>query len=192
MMVKDSIRRGEADCGSPASICDFGGSRLRIYVLYTTIEGTLAAVNTAAQHARDLGAGLTIVVADVVPFRYPVEAAPVSASFYETLCRALIEESRLEKNTCEIEVYFCRDQAACIEQVLKPKSLVVLGATKSWRNRHERRLEKALKQKGFDTVFVLAEGRSLIPSVDRIVHRMAVEDGARAHLCEHSGRFDLH
>lgn len=169
-----------------------GGGRLRISVVHTTIEGTLAALNAAAQHARGLCADIAIIVTEVVPFRYPLEAAPVPVGFFEALCLALIEESGLEKSACDIEIHFCRDQAACLEAVLRPKSLVVIGAKRCLWPRRERRLEKALKLKGFDTVLVRAKSRSIESCSERVVRRMTVEGGPRGHLCEHSGRFDLH
>jgi hypothetical protein len=192
MMVKDRILGGEPHCGDPGFIRDHRGGRLRISVVFTTIEGTLAALNMAARCAKGLCADIAIVVAEVVPFRFPVEMPPVRVRFFEGLCVALIEESKLEKNACNIEVYFCRDQVACLESALKPKSVVVIGAERGWWRRRERGLEEALNRRGFDAIFVCAASSSSESCSQRIAHRLAVEEEARAHLCERSGRLDLH
>lgn len=192
MMVKDRILGGETHCGDLGPVRDSRGGRLRISVVLTTIEGTLAALNMAARCAKGLCADIALIVTEVVPFRYPVEMAPVRVCFFEALCVALIEESRMEKNACDIEVYFCRDQVACLEGALKPKSLVVIGAERCWWRRRERGLEEALNRRGFDAILVCAASHSMDSNSQRIAHRLAVEGEARAHLCERSGRFDLH
>jgi hypothetical protein len=192
MIVKDRIFEGEPHCGDPGFVRDHRGGRLRISVVFTTIEGTLAALNMAATCAKGLCADIAIVVADVVPFRYPVETAPVRACFFETLCAAMIEESRLEKNACDIEVYFCRDQIACLQSALKPRSLVVIGAERCWWRRRERRLEEALTLRGFDALLVCTASPAIESCSRRIVNRLAAEEEAKAHLCERSARPDLH
>lgn len=193
MLVKDRILGGETHCGDPDPIRDEHDDRLRVSVVFTTIEGTLAALDMAAKCAKGLCADIAIVVAEVVPFRYPVEAAPVRTGYFETLLLALIEESRLERNACDIEVHFCRDQVTCLQGALRPKSLVVIGAEKKgWRGRRERRLEEALNMQGFDAILVHAAPSSRESCSLKIARRLADKAEAMAHSCDRSGRLDLH
>jgi hypothetical protein len=99
-------------------------------VLLTTIEATLAALNRAAHFAKGLDVEIVLVVTDVVSFHYPLENPPVAAYFFERLCFALIDESNLDADKVNIEIYFCRDRVQCLQLILKPRSLVVIGAKK--------------------------------------------------------------
>jgi hypothetical protein len=192
MIVADRIVGGETHSGDPVPHLERHGDRLRVSVIYTSIEGTLAALHTASGCAKGLCADIAIVVAEAVPFRYPVAAPPVRVSFFEKVCQALIEEARLERNRCDIEVHFCRDQVACLESTLRPKSLVVIGARKSWWRRRERGLERALNERGFDALLVYSGSKSVATRSDKLIERLAAQADGKVHVCERSGRLDLH
>ena len=59
------------------------GPRLRVTVVFTTAEGTIAALRTAAGLAKNLGARMALVVTEVVPFHFPLDHPPVSIEFLE-------------------------------------------------------------------------------------------------------------
>ena len=188
-MIKHCATGGETFYGHPEIASDGDAGRLRVSVVYTTLEGTLAALSVAARCARSLCADIGIVVAQEVPSHYEVEKPPVSAAFFEGLCFALAEELGLERDICHVEVYFCRDQMACLMRVLKPKMPVVLGAGRGWWLRRERRLEKRLRTRGFDPVLVHDASRFIQYCAWQAARRMAVVENT-ASLDKHRGWLD--
>jgi hypothetical protein len=162
----------------PAGAGDSDPERLRITVILTTIEGTMAALRAAANLARGLRAEIVLVVAEVVYFRYPVEHPPVESSFFERLGTALADELQLEGDVFELEIHFCRDRVRCLEQSLPPRSLVMMGAKKCWWRGRERNLERALRQRGYDVVVVRASAPPGEEHAGRVVDRLLRETSA--------------
>src|SRR2546422_259400 len=102
-------------------------SDLEINVVFTDSEGTLAAIKTAGHLACDLGARINLVVAQAVPLPFPLMRPPVSIPFteqrlFDLACQGV--QGPFETLVC---LYFCRDKRQILSQVLKPKSLVVIG-----------------------------------------------------------------
>lgn len=188
-MIKHCATGGETFYGDPEIASDGDAGRLRVSVVYTTLEGTLAALSVAALCARSLCADIGIVVAQEVPSHYEVERPPVTAAFFENLCFALAEELGLEKDVCHVEVHFCRDQMACLRRVLKPKLPVVLGTGRGWWRRRERRLEKGLRARGFDAVLVHNGSHFIKYCAWQAARRMTGAENT-ANLDEHRGRLD--
>jgi hypothetical protein len=128
--------------------------RLRVTVLYTTIEGTLAALTTGAELARGLAAEVEVLVTEQVPFHYLLDQPPVVAGFFERLCVELVRQAKLDLNSVDIKIYFCRDRLNCLGQMLRRRSLVVIGVKRCWWPRRERALQRALNEMGHDAVMV--------------------------------------
>jgi hypothetical protein len=151
--------------------------RVRVIVVFTTIEGTLAALKSAAKFAQALNAEITLLVTQVVYFRYPLETPPVSAKFLYRLCVALIEEMKtdeleLDGDAVNIDIHFCREQVPCLQFALKPRSVVVIGARKSWWRKPERKLERALKRMGHDVLLVSDGASDYRARAKSVVHRL--------------------
>lgn len=156
---------------APAARHDSG--RLHIHVVFTTIEGTIAALRSAADSAASLGADITLLVTEVVYYRYPLETPPVSPAFLQDRCIAVIEEARLDVSAINIEIYFCRRQMQCLQFRLKPRSIVVIGERKLYWPSRELKLERTLKLLGHDVLLVNA-GFSMFKSHSRSIrHRLA-------------------
>jgi hypothetical protein len=79
---------------------------------------------------------------------------PVVAAFFERLCVELVRQAKLELAAVNISIYFCRDRLKCLAQMLRPRSLVVIGARRCWWPRRERALQRALSSMGHDAVVV--------------------------------------
>jgi hypothetical protein len=170
------IWEAEPTHGEPGLSLDSHPHRLRITVVFTTIEGTLAALDTAASFARDLRAEIAIVVTEVVSFRHPLDSPPGDWHFFERMCLALIGESRLDANNVSFKVHFCRDSNRCLELSLSPHSLVVIGARNCWWPRRERELERVLHQFGHDVVLVRATAMSEKARAQAVVDRLLEEE----------------
>jgi hypothetical protein len=163
--------------GGPSPFVESDSGRLRVVVVFTTIEGTLAALKSAAKFAQALNAEITLLVTQVVYFRYSMESPPVSADFLCRLCVALLEELKTEEleldgDAVHIDIHFCREQVPCLQFALKPRSVVVIGARKSWWRRPERKLEHALKRMGHDVLLVSGEENDYRARAESVVHRL--------------------
>lgn len=94
-----------------------------------------------------------------VPFHFPLDRPPVSVEFLERYQIRLVLESGLRAEEVHIEMFLCSDRTECLRRVLRPRSLVVVGARRRrWLNK-ERRLERWLGRLGHRVIFaeVVAE-----------------------------------
>lgn len=144
--------------GSPRFDPDSEPRRLRITVVFNTIEGTLSALDAASSLARELGAEILLLVTEVVSFRYPLESPPGDWHFFERLCDALLDQAAGTRTRSE--VHFCRDIYECLQQTLAPHSLVLVGARRRRWCGLERDLHRTLLRLGHDVLLVPCSGTS--------------------------------
>jgi hypothetical protein len=162
--------------GPSGILPDISGSseprRLRVTVVFTTIEGTMAALDTATALARGLSAQIILVVTEVVYFRWSLESPPVSRHFFEELCLGLVHSASLDANKITFEIHFCRNQIQCLEQTLRPHSLVVLGAKRRLWFAPERKLEHRLLQLGHDVLLIDSASTAIELDANTLVSRL--------------------
>jgi len=125
-------------------------SRLNISVIYTGLETTLTALKQAGVLASSLGARITLVATQLVPFPLPLTTPPVLSDFNEQRFRVIAGQSRVETR---VSVYLCRDRMETLKTVLKPHSLVVIGGSKGWWPTSEKRLAAKLRRVGHEVIF---------------------------------------
>jgi hypothetical protein len=143
---------GDADVDlEPAS-----ESRLRITVLHTTPEGTVAALQAAANLAKSLGGQIDVQVHEAVPIHFSLERPHVPACFLETHLLAVIAEAGVPVDELSIHVWLCRNQKQSIADTLAPHSLVVIGGKTRWWNWHDRSLARWLRAAGHQVLLVPA------------------------------------
>jgi len=130
------------------------GARLNVTVLFTSVEGTMAALRTAGTLAGKLGGRITIVVPEVVPYHLPLNKPPVSQEWNERRFRVLAAESSVETS---VRFYLCRDEDEMLARRLKPHSLVVLGGKRYWWPTRESRLAKRLRRLGHEVILAETE-----------------------------------
>ena len=82
-------------------------AQLNVTVLFTSVEGTMAALRTAGALASKLGGRITIVVPEVVPYHLPINQPPVLHDWNEKRFRVLAAESSVETS---VRFYLCRDE----------------------------------------------------------------------------------
>jgi hypothetical protein len=102
------------------------GRKLDLQVIFTDLPRTAAALAKARSMARGLGARITLMVAQVVPYPLPLGAPDVPVEFTERMLERLAVEDTA------IEIYLCRDRNETIRRAIPPDSLVIVGARK-WR-----------------------------------------------------------
>src|ERR1019366_7440567 len=83
------------------------GQRLNIAVVFTSVDSTLAALQAAGNLANSLGARITLVVPQIVPYPLPLETPPVLVEFNEKRFRVMASESPVETS---VQIYLCRDR----------------------------------------------------------------------------------
>ena len=127
------------------------GPQLDIHVIFTNMADTQATLKTASALAHDLGARITILAAQVVPYPLPLGSPPVPIEFTERALGLMACEQEVET---AIKVYLCRDQRQTIRQILKPESVVVIGGRKRWWPTAGQSLARILKQDGHHVVLV--------------------------------------
>jgi hypothetical protein len=128
--------------------------RLRVTVLYTTPAGTVAALVSAGDLARQLGAQITLIATKVVPFLLPLDHPHVAIDFLTKHCRDLVAEADVMDEQVTIRIWLCRDREDCLMQALLPHSLIVIGGGSRWWQRSERGLASRLQRLGHRVVFV--------------------------------------
>src|SRR5665213_4466151 len=125
--------------------------KLDIAVVFTYVESTLAALKEAGNLANSLGARITLVVPQVVPYPLPLETPPVLVEFNEKRFRVMASETPVETS---VQIYLCRDRFETLTSVLKPGSIVVVGGRKRWWwPTSEEVLARSLRHAGHEVVF---------------------------------------
>ncbi len=124
---------------------------LQIYVIFTEYARTGYALEAASLMAEDLGATLTLLAAQVVPYPLPLEDPPVAPEFSE---RRLAAMAGRQSPAAEVRLLFCRDRGDTIRKALAPRSLVVIGEAGPWRSREERGLARLLRRDGHEVILL--------------------------------------
>jgi hypothetical protein len=124
--------------------------QLSIGVIFTSVESTLAALKEAGTLATSLGARITLLVPQVVPYPLPLESPPVLLEFNERRFRLLASQSPVETT---VRIYLCRDGLETLVNVLSPGSIVVIGGQKRWWPTQEKKLARHLRQAGHEVFF---------------------------------------
>lgn len=122
---------------------------LQLYVVFTDLDATRAALNTACRLIRDLNARLILLVAKVVPYPLPLEAPLVSDAF---TARVLSQLAAEQETDMTVRVYLCRDRDETIRRALEPGSLVVIGRRKRWWPNGTRALARQLQRDGHEVI----------------------------------------
>lgn len=124
-------------------------STLNITVVFTTVEATIAALKKAGNLAESLGAQITLVVPQIVPFPLPLTSPPVLLEFQENRFREIAAQSPVD---ITVQLYLCRDGMDTLNKVLKTHSLVVVGGRKRFWPTLAQRLARRLRKSGHEVI----------------------------------------
>jgi hypothetical protein len=127
---------------------------LNVVVVCSSMQETRAALRKAGTLASELGAQITLVVPQTVPYPLPLTSPPVLLDFAERRLRDLASESPV---AVVIRIYLCRDRYEALDMVLKPRSLVVLGGRKRWWPTAEKALARRLRRQGHEVILTETE-----------------------------------
>src|SRR5215472_4868680 len=78
--------------------------RLNISMVFTSVEATLAALRKAGNLAASLGARITLLAPQVVPYPLPLGSPPVLLDWNERRFRVIAEQSPVETI---VRLYLC-------------------------------------------------------------------------------------
>jgi hypothetical protein len=127
---------------------------LEVNVIFTELEATSAALQAAESFARELGAHIRLRAGLVVPLQLPLDQPLVSVEFFERSLRDLINRPDQDELERTAHLYICRDWADTLAEVLKPDSLVVIGARRRWWPTSASRLARALRARNNRVIVV--------------------------------------
>jgi hypothetical protein len=126
-----------------------------VFVVFTSIDETLAAVRIASDLAKALGVPLTLVHPRTVPYVLPVDA-PNGLSAVETdaFVHRVGDAGRDAGVDVRVRVYLCRDARQVIPMAFRPHSLIVIAGRRRWWPTPTKRWRRALEAAGHFVVFV--------------------------------------
>jgi hypothetical protein len=139
---------------APISAPETLNPELEVNVVYTRLPSTAKTLSLASGLARGLGARVNVHVAQVIPYPLELKSPPVCVSLAEKQLLALAGEQPVETS---IQIYLCRDLTETIRQVLKPKSVVVIGGRKNWWPTREQKLASILRRDGHHVIRTYAD-----------------------------------
>jgi hypothetical protein len=135
---------------SKAPSVDEQETSLSVTVVFTSLGATLAALNRAGGLAKSLGARITLIVPQVVPYPLPLANPPVPLEFQERRFREIAAASAV---AIQVQLFLCRDGLETLKKVLRPHSLIVIGGrNRPWPTR-EKGLARKLRHAGHDVIF---------------------------------------
>jgi hypothetical protein len=123
--------------------------KLNISVVFTSVESTLAALKEAGTLAYSLGARITLLVPQVVPYPLPLESPPVLVEFNEKRFCVMANQNPVET---KVHIYLCRDKLQTLNAVLSPGSIVVVGGRRRWWPTKDELLARQLRS-GHEVIF---------------------------------------
>lgn len=126
-------------------------SRLNIIVVSTSVDTTVTALKRAGTLAESLGARITLVVPQVVPYPLPLTSPPVLLDFQERRFREIASETPAD---IQVRLYLCRDAVDTLKTVLRPHSLIILGGRRRWWPTREKSLARKLRRAGHEVIFI--------------------------------------
>ena len=127
---------------------------LNISVIFTSVESTLSALRKASALAASLGARITLLVPQVVPYPAPLGSPPVLLDWNEGRFHAIASQCPVETT---VRIYLCRDSVETLVWVLRTRSIVVVGSRKKWWPTWEDRLARRLRKEGHEVIVAAME-----------------------------------
>ena len=170
-------RRAASGSGRESATGSGANAQFQITVISTTAKGTLAALKTAARLAKNIDAPITLAMVQVLRPHLSLDAPPPVIESIEKRAFELVSDAGIREQAVTIQIWFCHDRNKCLRQALSPRTLAVVGGTKHWWQRGERKLEEWLCREGFPTIFADVDAKpftELLPKSHRraTLHRV--------------------
>jgi hypothetical protein len=148
-------RKIKPEAGQPPRAGDERADpKLNISVVFTSVESTLTALRKAGSLASSLGARITLLVPQIVPYPLPLESPPVLLDWNERRFHVVANQSPVETT---VQIYLCRDRIEALESVLAPRSIVVVGCRRRWWPSADARLAHKLRRCDYEVILTEME-----------------------------------
>jgi len=131
-----------------------------VTVLFTTTEYTLAALETAAQLAKNLELQIRVLAVDIVPFPLPLDQPLVPGAVREQQLTELVARAGVCAGGVTLERCLGRDRRQCLRYMLSPSALIIIGGRTHWWS-EEQKIRRCLCQWGHQVVLVRARREPL-------------------------------
>ena len=123
--------------------------KLNVFVIFTSVDATLQALKEAGDLANQLNGRIMLVAPQEVPYPLPLTSPPVLLDWNERRLRVMANQSAVET---VVRIYLCRDRWQALQNLLRPHSLVVVGARNRWWPTRESRLARRLRRAGHEVI----------------------------------------
>jgi hypothetical protein len=123
-----------------------------VNVIFTTIDGTMAALRVAAALARACQATIRLIVPQSPTLSPPADGHDVRSPVESGALHARIE-SEIDAHV-DVLVCVSRDVAAVARMLLRTHALVVIGGRRRWWPTRHERLRRTLEAHGHFVLFV--------------------------------------
>ena len=127
---------------------------LAVFVVFTSVNWTLKALEKAREIARPVGAKIVVVAVQVVPYPLPLDEPPVPMEF---VIRRFEEKVGEFPEKTHISAYLCRDLMEAFKRILIPGCPVVIATQERWWPTRNQRLARKLRRAGYDVISVKTE-----------------------------------
>jgi hypothetical protein len=127
------------------------GSELSVFVVFTSVNWTLKALERAREIARPLEANIAVIAIQVVPYPLPLDRPPVPMEF--VVSRFGERAGEFSERT-KVSAYLCRDPLEALKRILNPDCPAVMGIRKRWWPTRDERLARKLRRAGYDIILV--------------------------------------
>jgi hypothetical protein len=125
-----------------------------VFVVFTSIDRTLHALEKAGQLAKPLRGGIEILVVQTVPFPLQLDDPSIPIDF---LVGRLEEIAARFPVQIKISAYLCRERLEALERVLNRNCPVVMGIRKRWWQTRDERVARKLRRAGYTVILVETE-----------------------------------
>jgi hypothetical protein len=122
-------------------------SALSVFVVFTSINLTLRALEKGRELANALGIRSVVVMVQTVPFPLPLNEPPAPMEF---IVRRFEERAGEFPEKMRVSAYLCRDPMAALRRILNSHCPVVMAVRKRWWPTRDERLARKLSRAGYD------------------------------------------
>jgi len=129
-------------------------SGLAVFVVFTSINWTIKALEKAREIARPVGAKIIVVAVQVVPYPLPLDEPPVPMEFVIRRFEEKIDEF---PERTQISPYLCRDLMEAFKRILNPRCPIVIGMQERWWPTRNQRLARKLRRAGYNVITAKTE-----------------------------------
>jgi|WetSurMetagenome_2_1015567.scaffolds.fasta_scaffold503503_1 hypothetical protein len=130
------------------------GFQRPLFVLFTSPDRTLKALQRARELAEPIGGRVVILATQIVPYQLPLDEATVPMEF---VLKRFAETAAQLYPHISIVGYLCRDRMEALKQILSPNSPVLIGIRKRWWKTQDEKLADTLRGAGFAVLQIDAE-----------------------------------